>query len=637
MKRCIFILQAVIAVSVSCISCTEKPGPAVPDNPAEEEKPEGDSPWEDDGNVPDLDYEIRDYDGELAGDAAEDIVGTDEDIYWEANSFKKKISVRYDGNSASVSSDNDKVEWHIDGAHVVIDMQTNSVSGAEIEVSGKSGDGSLKIYGDKKFKLTLSGVDLSSSRGPAINSQCKKRVFIHLTEGSVNYLSDAAEYSDDIWYADGSSAADEDRKGCFFSEGNMIFSGTGVISVAGKQKHGIASDGYMYTRPGVTIAVTEAAKNAIQIKGDGPTGVRITGGYIYANTESEAGKCIKTDLNAEISGGKLSLNTSGNTVYDEDEKDTSSAAGIKADGDITISGGEVYVKSTGTGGKGLSADGSLSVTGGDIVIATSGGKYTHNSSRDITASPKGIRAGGSITVEGGTLNISVTGSSDGSEGIESKTTLEINGGEMHVYAYDDAINTASSVTVNGGKVYAYSVNNDGIDSNGTLVLNGGLVIASGSSAPEEAFDCDRSEDFRVNGGTLIGIAGASISPSSASTQRTVIYNGISAAKDELVAILDSAGKPIATCTVPRSLANGISLFFSSPDIISGATYTVSKGGTVSGASDSWNGWYEGGTWSSGTTVGTFTSSGIVTVVGSSNGPGGGPGGNHGGGPGGRPF
>lgn len=96
-----------------------------------------------------------------------------------------------------------------------------------------------------------------------------------------------------------------------------------------------------------------------------------------------------------------------------------------------------------------------------------------------------MKADGNITISGGKLNISVTGASDGSEGLESKATLTISGGEIYSYAYDDAINAASAINITGGKVYAYASNNDGIDSNGSLVISGGLVIGVGTSAPDE--------------------------------------------------------------------------------------------------------------------------------------------------------
>lgn len=586
-------------------------------------------PGNDDGNRPDFDTQILPYQGETASDADKDIVGSDEDIFWEVNNFKNRVSVTFSGEKATVTTDCTDVITRTEGANVVIDMLTNSVSGVQIDINGKSDNGSLKIYGEKKILLNLNGVELTSKTGPAINNQCKKRLFVNLAEGSVNRLTDNTVYADDSFYINGNTAADEDRKGCLFSEGNLIFSGAGSLIVAGKQKHGIASDGYMYVRPGVTIAVTEAVKNAIHIKGDKTDniGVIIAGGYIYTLSEGEAGKGIKTDYHVEVRGGKLDLNTKREAIYDADENDTSSAAGINTDGNVTVAGGTISIKSTGTGGKGINADGVINFTGGETTVVTTGGKYVYNSALDLDSSPKGIKADGDITIDDGTVNIMVAGASDGSEGLESKANLTVNGGNIYVYAYDDAINAKSSITVNGGRVYAYAVNNDGIDSNGTLTFNGGLVIANGSSAPEEAFDCDRSNNFKVNGGTLVGIGGAAISPSTSGNQPTIIYNGLQLTKGSNLSVLDPDGKPIMTYNLPRTLRG--TLFFSSANLTEGTTYQISIGGELSDAATQWNGWYDGGVWSGGTAAGSFTISGKVTTVGSSFGPGGGgfPGGN----------
>lgn len=636
-KRMALLVMAALPLTTAMVGlscCTT-------DNGFEQWEMPGDLPGggsgSDDDDTPDFDPTITGWDGQKADDAALDVVGTNEDIYWEANTFGSNggvtVTVAYSGSSASVNTSDNSVICYTDGAYVTIDMLTNSVKNVEIVVSGKSDDGQLKIYGEKKFKLTLSGVELTSSKGPAINDQCKKRAFVHLAEGTTNRLTDAASYSEEPRYLNGGSSASEDRRGCFFSEGNLIFSGTGVLVVEGNYKHGIVTDGYFYMRPGVTLAVTGAAKNAIHVKGDEDDGIGVymAGGLVYANVSSTAGKGIKTDLDAEIAGGKLLLNTSGNATYDSDEKDTSSSAGIKTDGSVIISGGTHTLKSTGTGGKGINADKEVRVSGSETTVTTTGGKFYY--SQSLTSSPKGVKADGDITISGGKLNISVTGVSDGSEGLESKATLAVTGGEVYVYAYDDAINAASAINISGGKVYAYASNNDGIDSNGSLVISGGLVIGVGTSAPEGGIDCDNSNSFRIDGGTVIGMGGTLQSSPSSSKQRSVVYNGVSATKNANICVLDSEGTPVLTFAFPRTM-NGASFFFSTPDIASGASYTVSSGGTLSNYTDSWNGWYGGGTWSGGSQVGTFTSSSVVTTVGSSGSVGGMPGG---GGPGGRPW
>ena len=610
------ILMLAASLTLLCGSCSKDSEPdGRPDMP--NTQPGGTQPGmqgSDDTDAPAFDATIYAYDGQTATDAAADIVGTDEDFYHEANDFSTIVNVSFSGESASVTTDSKKVLSHVVGGHVVIDLLTNSVKNVNIVLSGTSADGSLKVYGEKKFLLTLAGVDLTSQRGPAINSQCKKRMFVHLKEGTVNSLKDAAKYQDDTYYINDNTADGEDRKGCFFSEGNMIFSGHGVLKVAGLKKHGIATDGYFWMRPGVTIAVTEAAKNAVHVKGDADDaiGVTINGGLLYANVSSDAGKCIKTDMMVNINGGTLLLNTSGKSVYDADEADTSSAACIKADGDINISGGTLTLKSTGEGGKGLNADCAINIAGGVTTIATTGGKYIYSEADDLTASPKGVKADGDINISGGELNISVTGRSDGSEGLESKATLTISGGNIYVYAYDDAINAANAIVINGGEVFAHSVNNDGIDSNGTLTINGGYVVASGTNAPDGSLDADFSQNFVINGGTVIGIGGVATTPSSSSRQNTVLYGGLTAAKGATLDILGSDSKAVLSYKLHRTLT-GMTLFVSSPDLAKGS-YTVNGDGSK---------------------LGEFTVSSTVTTVGEVGGNGGGqqPGGQPGGQPG----
>ncbi len=625
MKK-LFFVALVFALGVTAPSCS----------PADEVDKTDTS-----GLDPDFDGDINDYDGDTADDADDDNVGdnigtgAEKDFYWESadNSWKKIVTVTYNGSTAEVTTTNDKVIWSVDGAYVTIDMETNDADKCEIIVSGTSPDGGLKLYGVNKYKLTLAGVSLTSKKGPAINNQCKKRVFVHLNDGTTNSLTDCTTYAADPYYLTGTAldhtADNEDRKGAFFSEAHLIMSGTGVLEVEGKYKHALVTDGYFYMRPGVTIAVKGAAGNGIHVKGDETDGIgiQINGGLIYANVASVAGKCIKTDYNFEMSGGRLELNTTGNAYYDTTEKDTSSAAAIKTNGDIIITGGEIVVKSSGSGGKGLSADADMRIDGGVISVTTTGSLYKYNTAN--TSSPKGIRADGDIVINGGDITIKVTGTNDGAEGIESKKTITINDGTLYSYAYDDAMNAGTHIQINGGNIFCYAEHNDGIDSNGTMTIAGGLVISSGTSAPEEGFDCDQNT-FKITGGILIGTGGATSTPTANfCTQRSVIYNGISVSKGDKICIRNtSTSAPILLYEMPRGLTS-MCLLFSSPDLKAGTQFTLLKGGTVSGAATPWNGYYASGTWASGSSVGNFTTTNMVTTVGSSGGPGGG------GGPGGR--
>ena len=588
-------------------------------------------------NTPDVNGDVAPWTGAWASDAAMDVVGSDSDFYYEANSFANRVVVTFNGTSATVESSNSNIKTNISGAYVTIDMLSNSVSGVEIIALGKSSDGGLKIYGDKKFKLTLSGLDLTSKRGPAINSQCKKRMFLNLTNSTTNRIADAANYTDDAYTLPGSY--DEDCKGAFFSEGHIIVSGEGALVAAGNYKHAIATDGYYYQRPGTTIAITAAAKNALHVKGDDEDqiGAWFKGGLFYARVASTAGKGVKCDYDIVIDGGKFDIETSGNAEYDSAEADTSSAAGIKSDTHIEINGGDIVFKSTGTGGKCINCDGSLTINGGNLNLTTTGKRYEYN--RNVTSSPKAIKVDGAIIINGGVTDINVTGASEGSEGMESKSTITFNGGEMMVKSYDDGINAKSDITINGGKIYTYGTNNDGMDSNGTLNMKGGLVIGVGSNAPETGVDVDVSSNWKISGGTMIGFGGSMMaSPSTASSQCMLVYNGLSATAGQVFTLLDSSDNVIVSFEYPLT-KSGATILLSCPEIVKNSTYKVWQGGTISNPADEWLYWSVEGSMSGGSELNTFTPTSTITTVGSSSGggPGGGGGGGWPGGGGGWPW
>ena len=262
----------------------------------------------------------------------------------------------------------------------------------------------------------------------------------------------------------------------------------------------------------------------------------------------------------------------------------------------------------------------------DLVITatTTGAQFLVSGSGENAdyCNPKAFKAEGDLTVNGGTITIST--SQDGGEGLESKSTLTINGGTLYITTYDDALNASSLINLNGGTLYAYSSGNDGIDSNGDMVMTGGTVIAVGITTPEGGMDADEGT-FYITGGILIALGGTNTSPSaSKSTQRSVIYSpSSSVSANQVLHIQDSSGNDLMTFTSPQSYSSGgAELLFSSPDLTTSTTYYIYTGGSVSGGT-TFGGYTTGGTYSGGSQKASFTCSSMVTTVteSSSNGPG----------------
>ena len=533
-------------------------------------------------------------------------VDTNDDDYIENTTFDKTITVTFSqSGNASVSGDESGIV-SINGNDVIATNNTDQV--IKYVLTGETSDGFFKLYSTKKQAIVLNGVSITNPDGAAINNQSKKRTFIVLNDGTKNYLTDGANYSD--------ATDSEDMKGCFFSEGQLIFSGSGYLEVDANCKAGIRSDDYVRTMPKANIWVDASAGNGIR----GNEAVIVTGGVMNINVTGTADKGISTDGEVRIEGGRTTIFTSGGYEYDSDENDYSACSGIKADSVININGGELNIKSTGTGGKGLNCDDEININDGVVRIITTGKRQKDSKG---SVSPKGIKADGKITVSGGQTQVRLEGTGDGTEGIESKSEIHIEAGTVESYSYDDAINSAGNLYIDGGYVYARSYNNDAIDANKNLYINGGVVIAEGASGAECGLDAAEQYKAYINGGTVIAVGGGMQAIDSSSKQASI---AISASMGMKVGILDGS-KAILAYTTPSSNC-GTALMISSPSFKSGSSYTLRAGCEVSGGTSFYN-------LTTGCTIGSGSQSLDVTASTGVNGSMGG-GGNMGGG-GGRPW
>lgn len=488
--------------------------------------------------------------------------------YIEHSSFSETVSIVYADNEATVSTLPDGVEATVDGAGVIIN---STIKGVAYELKGSSSNGYFKIYSEKKFHLTLNGVSLTNPTGAAINIQSGKRVFVTLADGTSNSLVDGTSYN---------TPDDEDEKGTFFSEGQLVFNGKGSLEVTGNKKHGIVSDDYIRFRTGTNIYIT--ASNGHGIKANDY--VAIGGGVLNIEVSGTAKKGISSDGYVLVSGGRTTILTSGDGEYDEDEDDVSGAAGIKADLYFQMEGGKLNIKSTGAGGKGINTDGEIIINDGDIQVITTGQTFTYSS--DLDSKAKGIKSDTDVTVNGGTIKIKATGG-EGSEGLEAKGVMNINGGEIEIATYDDCINSAGDMYLNGGYIYAFATNNDAIDSNGDLYIKGGVIVALGASGAECAIDAAEGKNIYITGGTVVGVGGSNASyPASSSSQMSVAFQA-SVSTGSTLTVADGSDA-ILSFTIKRGYQSGLYLI-SSPDFKNGTSYTVYSGSSVSG--DDWHGLY----------------------------------------------
>ena len=410
--------------------------------------------------------------------------------------FDRTIKIVFADGGVQVTGDANNTVT-ASGNHVTVNNTTDEK--VIYELTGTARDGSLKLYSSKKQALVLDGLNLTSTKGAAINNQGKKKCFVVIK--GTNSLKDAASYT--------STPADEDEKAALFSEGQLIFSGDGTLAVTAQGKSGITSDDYLHFMESQTVNVSSSAGHGIR----GKEAVIISDGTINVKVSADMKKGITSDSLVYINGGETVINVTGSAAYDSEDADYKGTAAVKADCLFEIHGGTLDVTNAGKGGKGISGDMTGCFNGGSVRVTTKGSNYGQSSSQyggnsksENSVSAKGIKFDGNLFFSGAEVTVNCTAH----EGIESKGSIVISDGVVYSYsAADDAVNSGSTFTIEGGYVCGYAVKNDGLDANGNFFIKGGTVYAIGSSSPEVAIDANTEKQFKlyVTGGTLVAIGG----------------------------------------------------------------------------------------------------------------------------------
>ena len=396
------------------------------------------------------------------------------------------VTVNYNGSVATMTVAGNVAQYvtpTIDGAHVSL-VQSDAVSDdvcGEITyvLAGTSTDGEFSLEGSYKATVELNGLLLTNSAGAPLNIQDGKRIALSVKKSTENTLTD------------GVSGA---QKGCIVCKGHLEMKGKGTLNVYGNTAHGIYSKEYVELK-NCTVNVLAATKDGINcnqyflmesgtlsISGTADDGVQVSykaatdretedtgtltvnGGTFNISVTGTATKGLKADGDVVITDGELNLTTSGGGKWDADDVKTKACSCISADGHVRIDGGTLTLVSSGSGGKGISCDSTLTINGGTIAVSTKGGMYayvngkeytnytgnTDNLDSDQKSSPKGMKADGDVTINGG--NISVTTTGNGAEGIESKAVLTVSDGTLVVNSYDDGLNSSSHMYIKGGDI-----------------------------------------------------------------------------------------------------------------------------------------------------------------------------------------
>lgn len=302
--------------------------------------------------------------------------------YVENTSWATTVRITFDGETATVTGNPSSVIVTIDGAHVSI---LSAAKHVRYIVTGTTSNGSLKFYSDRKFQLQLNGVDITNPHGAAVNNQCGKSLYLVLNEGTVNTLRDGQEY--DV-------VEGEDQKGAFFSEGQILVSGKGQLNIYSVGKHCMASDDFIFVRPGCKIYCNSTSGHGIKAKDY----IHIKGGVINMEIAADGAKGLNCDSLIYITGGRTTIMTSGTSKIELDSLGntvSTGCAGVKADHNITMTGGTLNIKCTGNDAKGINVAQPFTFSGGELNVVVTG--------QQTAVAPKGVKCDTDCTITGGSF------------------------------------------------------------------------------------------------------------------------------------------------------------------------------------------------------------------------------------------
>ena len=319
--------------------------------------------------------------------------------YDESTASKIELS----GSSASISGD---------GVTVSGSTVTISKAGTYV-ISGQSDGVQIKVEADKSddVKLVLKGATMTNTNA-AISATSAGHVYLTLSEGTTNSLSDS------------SSNSDEKANAALFSKFDLTINGSGTLNVDGKKSNAIKANDTLHITGG-TFNVTSVG-DAFNVNDElNITGTTMTidakedGVKVDNDDDMTVGNMYLANNTITVTAGDDGIHASGNLVIDSGTYTVKNATeGIEGKS-ITINGGDINVYSTDDGVNAANKNAQQS----DIYFTMTGGNLTVEVGQGDTDP---VDSNGNITVTGGTIKLI------GQSGFDFDGTATYTGGNIYI-------------------------------------------------------------------------------------------------------------------------------------------------------------------------------------------------------------
>lgn len=554
------------------------------------------------------------------------------------NAWKKVYLYKGDGtlvqqltSTVSKSSGYSTITFYYYDFKTAGDGTTTYYFKADDYTSGGYGGGTTYTIRSASFTAPTDGQDIYYSITNSYSTSGTTRTY-QISDVTTSYggTSDLSEDSGTSYNASGIKA-----------DGNItIASGTVTVKNSGAMSKSLKSKATATISGGTVTLTPSGAMQVINSDASYSSGIKaadflMSGGTLEINASGAAGKGISV-TNMTQTGGTITMKITGTGQTLSNNRYT--AKGIKTDGNLNLSAGNLNITTTQAGTKGIKVNGTYTQgtsngEGPTVYVSTSGARFGTSSSSGgwggggmggkttgQGGAAKAIKSMGAVVIYGG--NTEIHTAADGGEGLESRTSIDIRGGQHYLATYDDCISTTGTITFNGGVTVAYSNGNDAVDSNygrtGAITIGNGTIFAfSTKGGAEEGLDCDNNSYIQITGkGIAIsaggsqggggGWGGGSSSISGAAQGYYLSTSSVSYSAGRYYTLADSSGKNLVTYSFPASLSSNLSLL-TATGMVKGSSYTVKYSTTApTDATTAFHGLYLGSSATGTSSVMSFT-------------------------------
>ena len=485
----------------------------------------------------------------------------------------KDKEVNYDRNTSTIITLNgDSISFQGEGVTVGNSTVTITQAGTYV-ISGNLNNGQIIVDAadTDDVRVVLENVNIHSETSAAIYVRNADKLIVTLPSGTTNTLSGGSTYEN----------IDENNiDGVIFSKDDLTINGEGTLNINANYKHGIVSKNDLNIVGGTfninSVSQALSGKDAVKIYGE------------VFNIESQ-GKGIKSENvdetekgNIYINGGEFNLNTvddalhtSGSIFIDEGNFTIKTEDdGMHADKDLVINGGNINITESYEGLEGYK----VVINGGEINIVSSDdginavnpdNTNTVEVTQETTSNTTTTEATQNTTNNMNTAPVPPTDASGMMAGKMARPNTD-NGMVNDPSAY---------IKITGGNT-TVNASGDGIDSNGSVLITGGNLYVSGSSARGDGA-LDYNGVAKIEGGTVVAVGGIGMNQSfgSESTQYSISYSvNAQGSENNAVKLIDNSGNVVVSWENPPKEYS--SVLISSPELKQNGNYKLQTGSDI---------------------------------------------------------